>query len=35
MKKYDILENVLVEKLIFGGSGLGKSSLDERKILIS
>lgn len=34
MKKHDILENIKVEKLIFGGSGLATAS-DGRKIIIS
>lgn len=34
MKKYDILENIRIEKLIFGWSGLATAS-DGRKIIIS
>ncbi len=34
MKKYDIIENIKIEKLIFGGSGLATAS-DGRKIIIS
>lgn len=34
MKKHDIIENIKVEKLIFGGSGLATAS-DGRKIIIS
>ncbi|MBX9808776.1 23S rRNA (uracil(1939)-C(5))-methyltransferase RlmD [Candidatus Gracilibacteria bacterium] len=34
MKKHDILENIRIEKLIFGGSGLATAS-DGRKIIIS
>lgn len=33
-KKYDILENILVEKLIFGGNGLATAP-DGRRIIIS
>jgi 23S rRNA (uracil1939-C5)-methyltransferase len=34
MKKHDIIENIKIEKLIFGGSGLATAS-DGRKIIIS
>ena len=34
MKKYDILENIKIEKLIFGGSGLATAP-DGRRIIIS
>lgn len=34
IKKYEILENIIIEKLIFGGTGLA-SAEDGRKILIS
>jgi len=34
MKKHDILENISIDKLIFGGKGLSLAP-DGRKILIS
>jgi 23S rRNA (uracil1939-C5)-methyltransferase len=34
MKKYDILENIKIEKLIFGGSGLATAP-DGRRVIIS
>ena len=33
-KKYQILENITVDKLVFGGTGMATAS-DGRKILIS